>query len=237
MPIYFGGTVVLEKAFLSPHQIVGLAKKEKVNALPLVPTIVGLMLKLPHLKRYDFYQIRYITSTGQAFPSQYIRQLSELFPAAKIYSMYGLTECKRVSYLPPSEILKKPTSVGKAMPNVEVYLVGEDGQQIDRPGEVGELVVRGNNVMEGYWNLPEETSKVLRKDALGQKVLYSGDFFKFDEDKYLYFVSQKDILDYCSKNLEKHMLPKSIRFDRELPKTSNGKIDKKLLKSSSCCLV
>lgn len=290
MPVIFGGKVVLEKSFISPHQLIGLVKKEQVNALPLVPTIVSLMLKLGNLKKYDLSQVKYITSTGQAFPAQHLLKLQELFPKTKIYSMYGLTECKRVSYLPPDELLTKPYSVGKAMPNVEVYLVDEDGNKINQPDRIGELVIKGANVMQGYWNLPQETAKVLRQNERGEKVLHSGDFFKLDEDNYLYFVSRKDdmiktsgervspkeienvlyqldgiyevavygvddellgqaikivvalkedsslteesIAEYCSHCLEKHMLPKYIEIKQNLPKTNNGKIDKKLLKAS-----
>jgi long-chain acyl-CoA synthetase len=110
----------------------------------------------------------------------------------KLYSMYGLTECKRVSYLPPDQIDIRPASVGRGMPNEEVYIVNEEGQRVG-PGVIGQLVVRGSNVMKGYWDLPEETDKVLRPGAFaGERVLYTGDFFKMDEEGYLYFVGRKD---------------------------------------------
>jgi acyl-CoA synthetase (AMP-forming)/AMP-acid ligase II len=126
-------------------------------------------------------------------PSQHIYRLFELFPDAKFYSMYGLTECKRVSYLPPEELLKRPTSVGKAMPNTEAYIVNEKGERITQPGEIGELMVRGSNVMQGYWNLPEETAAVLQKGNYpGERILRTGDLFKMDEDGYLYFIGRKD---------------------------------------------
>ena len=107
--------------------------------------------------------------------------------------MYGLTECKRVTYLPPEELSKRPTSVGKAMPNTEVYIVNEQGERVTNPGETGELVIRGSNVMVGYWNLPEETAKVLKPGSYpGIRVLYSGDLFKMDDEGYLYFIARKD---------------------------------------------
>ena len=106
--------------------------------------------------------------------------------------MYGLTECKRVSYLPPDQLDIRPTSVGKGMPNEEVYIVDEDGNRVV-PGVVGELVVRGSNVMRGYWEMPEETAKRLRPGQYpGEMVLYTGDLFRMDEEGYLYFVSRKD---------------------------------------------
>ena len=123
----------------------------------------------------------------------HILGLQEIFPDAAIYSMYGLTECKRVSYLPPSELSTRPASVGRGMPNEQVYLVDEDDNVITDPDTPGELVVRGANVMMGYWELPAETARMLRPGPHPwEKVLYTGDIFTMDEDGYLYFVSRKD---------------------------------------------
>ena len=106
--------------------------------------------------------------------------------------MYGLTECKRVSYLPPEELDRRPTSVGKGMPNEQVYIVDEFGNPVP-PGDVGELVVRGSNVMLGYWNRPEETARVIRPGHFPwERVLYTGDLFTMDADGFLYFISRKD---------------------------------------------
>jgi long-chain acyl-CoA synthetase len=193
MALKFGGTVVLESSFLYLYKIIDLIVKEKVTGFPIVPTIAALLFKLKNLEEYDFSKLRYITNTAQALPPKYIDQLQKIFPHTKIYSMYGLTECKRVSYLPPEEIKKRPTSVGKAMPNTEVYIVDENENKITRPGEIGELMVRGANVMAGYWNLPEETERVLRPGPFpGERVLRTGDLFKMDEEGFLYFVSRKD---------------------------------------------
>lgn len=195
MPFKFGGTVVLEKSFIYPSQLVGLVNRQKVSGLPIVPSIIAIFLQFKSLNKYNLSGVRYITSTGQALPVNHILKLSEIFTQAKIYSMYGLTECKRVSYLPPEEILKKPTSVGKAMPNTEVYIVNKNGDKINQPFEIGELIVRGSNIMQGYWNLPEETDKVLQPGRYpGEKNLHTGDLFKMDEEGYLYFVARKDDL-------------------------------------------
>ena len=192
MPFKFGGKVVLEKSF-NPFKVINLITQEKISGLPLIPTTTAMLLKLKNLDNYDFTSLRYITSTGQVLPSKHIVRLRELFPNAKIYSMYGLTECKRVAYLPPEELLKRPTSVGKAMPNTEAYIVDEDGNRITQPGKIGELMGRGANVMQGYWNLPEQTAKVLQLGKYpGEKILRTGDLFKMDQDNYLYFVGRKD---------------------------------------------
>jgi len=193
MAFKFGGTVVLEKSFLYPYQVINLIIKEKVTGFPLVPTIAAILLQLKNLDKLDFSNLRYITNTAQALVPKHITQLQKLFPHTKIYSMYGLTECKRVSYLPPEELSKRPTSVGIAMPNVEVYIVNEKGDKINKPEEIGELVVKGPNVMKGYWNLPEETANILKPGLFpGEKVLYTGDLFKMDSEGYLYFIARKD---------------------------------------------
>jgi acyl-CoA synthetase (AMP-forming)/AMP-acid ligase II len=193
MAFKFGGTVILEKGFIFPEQIFRIIVKERVTGWPVVPTIAAMLCQQKNLSRHDFSHLRYITSTGQVLPSRHIAKLQEAFPQAKIYSMYGLTECKRVAYLPPDQITNKPESVGKAMPNTEVYIVNDEGKEINEAGIPGELVVRGSNVMQGYWNLPEATARALRPGRYsGEKALYTGDLFKKDEEGFLYFLGRKD---------------------------------------------
>jgi acyl-CoA synthetase (AMP-forming)/AMP-acid ligase II len=106
--------------------------------------------------------------------------------------MYGLTECKRVSYLPPHEIDRKPDSVGIPIPNEEVFIVDENGDEVP-PGVVGELVVRGANVMQGYWRDAEETAKRFRPGKTPHEtLLYTGDLFRKDDEGFLYFVARND---------------------------------------------
>ncbi len=193
MSAQFGGTVILEKKFLYPYAVINLLKKEKATGFPIVPTMAAILLQMEDLKNESFDNLRYITNTAAALPESHIRGLQAIFPGTDIYSMYGLTECKRVSYLPPSELERRPGSVGKGMPNEQVYLVDEEGGIITEPGREGELVVRGANVMMGYWELPEETREVLRPGPHPwERVLYTGDIFRQDEEGYLYFIARKD---------------------------------------------
>ncbi len=186
-----GGTILLERSFTYPHSTLQTMICEKVTGFPIVPTISAVLLQMD-LSAYEFPALRYITNTAAALPTGHIRRLRALFPKVRIYSMYGLTECKRVSYLPPDQIDIRPSSVGRGMPNEEVYIVDEDGRRVG-PGTVGELVVRGSNVMKGYWELPEETEQRLKPGPLpGEKVLHTGDLFQMDEEGYLYFVGRKD---------------------------------------------
>jgi len=191
MAFKFGGTVVLERSFAYPHAVLRRVVEERVTGLPLVPTMLAVLLQMD-LSKYDLRHLRYVTNTGAALPLDHVRRLRRLLPHVDVYSMYGLTECKRVSYLPPEQIDVRPESVGKAMPNEEVYLVDQHGRRVG-PNTAGELVVRGSNVMKGYWELPEETDRVLRPGPLpGERVLHTGDLFRMDEAGYLYFVGRKD---------------------------------------------
>jgi amino acid adenylation domain-containing protein len=197
MGFKLGATVILEKTFLYPYKIIETILKEKVTGFPIVPTISAILLQMEDIKRHNFNHLRYITNTAASLPVTHIQKLREFFPKTKIYSMYGLTECKRVSYLPPEQLDIRQTSVGKAMPNTEVYIVDENGNSVGT-GIIGELVVRGSNVMRGYWKMPEETAKKLRPGLCpGEMVLYTGDLFKMDEEGYLYFIARKDDIIKC----------------------------------------
>lgn len=191
MAFKVGATVVLERSFAYPHALLEVMLRERITGLPIVPTIAAILLQLD-LSSYAFPDLRYITNTAAALPTDHIRRLRELFPSVRIYSMYGLTECKRVSYLPPEQLDVRPTSVGRGMPNEEVYIVDENGDRV-APGVIGELVVRGSNVMKGYWELPEATDRMLKPGPLpGERVLHTGDLFWADEEGYLYFFGRKD---------------------------------------------
>lgn len=187
-----GATLVLEKSFVYPYQTVQAIERERVTGFAGVPTVFAMLLALKDIRTRDFSSVRYVTNTAAALPPRHILQLKEVFPQSRIYSMYGITECKRVSYMPPEELDERPTSVGKGMPNEEVFIVDERGNRVG-PGVVGELVVRGSNLMMGYWEMPEENEKVLKPGKYpGERVLYTGDLFSMDEEGYLYFVARKD---------------------------------------------
>lgn len=191
MGVMFGGTVVFE-SFQFPVKVLQIIEKERVTGFPLVPTVAAFLLKLKDLSKFDLSSLRYMTNTGAALPVEHIRRLRGILPQVKLFSMFGLTECKRVSYLPPEEIDRRPASVGKAIPNCEVFILDDEGRELG-PEEVGELVIRGSNVMRGYWNAPELTARTYRPGRIpGEIVLYSGDYFRKDEEGFLYFLGRKD---------------------------------------------
>ncbi len=195
--IMFGGTVVLEKSFIYMHNVLQRIPEMSITGFPFVPTILSMMLKLQDIEKYNLDSLRYVTNAGAALPIPYIKKFRTLFPKISLYSMYGLTECVRVSYLSPDKIDALPGSAGRSMPNCEVLLINEAGNECS-PGETGELVVRGANVMKGYWNAPEKTARVFRQDRYsGETLLYTGDFFKQDDEGYLFFIGRKDDLINC----------------------------------------
>src|SRR3954471_12388276 len=187
-----GARLVLERSFTFPAQVLKAMVDEGVTGFPGVPTIFAVLAELKNLKDYDFSKIRFVTNTAAALPVKHILILRDLFPAARIYSMYGLTECKRCTYLPPEDIDRKPTSVGIAIPNTELWIVDEEGNRVG-PNVVGQLVIRGATVMKGYWEKPEATAAKLKPGPVpGEQVLWTGDLCRLDEEGYLYFVARMD---------------------------------------------
>lgn len=192
MAIKLGATLILEKSFAFPQAVFDLMRAEKVTGFPIVPTMSAIMMQMKDLAAGFLPDLRYITNTAAQLPVPHIAFLQRVIPDAEIYSMYGMTECKRCTWLPPHMISQKPESVGIALPNSEVYLVDEQGGEVP-VGEAGEMVVRGPNVMQGYWNNPEASAEVLRTGRNPwEKVLYTGDLLRMDADGYYYFVGRKD---------------------------------------------
>jgi acyl-CoA synthetase (AMP-forming)/AMP-acid ligase II len=154
--------------------------------------MAAVIAQMRDLKPGMFPSLRYITNAAAALPTAHIQKIQELFPSAQFFSMYGLTECNRGLFLPPSELAARPASVGVAIPGTEAYVVDESGAKLP-PGRVGELVIRGPHVMKGYWENPEATAKALRPGPYPwENVLHTGDLFRKDEDGFLYFVSRMD---------------------------------------------
>lgn len=192
MSFKVGATVVLERNFSFPMKVLARMQERRVTIFPGVPTMFAMLLALGSIEKFDLGSVRIVTNTAAALSEAHIGRVRALFPQASLFSMYGLTECKRVTYLPPEQLDVRPTSVGRGMPNEEVWLVDEHGERLPN-GSTGELVVRGSNVMRGYWEKPAETAHRLRPGPLpGEMVLYTGDIFRTDSEGWLYFVSRRD---------------------------------------------
>jgi len=196
--VYVAGTLVLQRS-LFPADICRALNRHDITGMAAVPTLwLQLLQRHSPFAQTTFPHLRYITNTGGAFPVFAVKRYRELLPHVRLYLMYGLSESFRSSYLPPELVERHPESMGRAIPECELFVVSHDGK-ICAPGEVGELVHRGPTVALGYWNDPDATAKVFRPDPFdpsesARPVVYSGDLVRWDENGLLYFVGRRDQL-------------------------------------------
>ena len=279
-----GATLYLVPDMTIPGLLLKMIAKEQITIVPGVPTLFSLLHQYSQFFRYSLAQVRMVTNTGAALGKNHIQMIKEIFLQARLFSMYGLTECKRCTYLPPEDIEHKPDSVGIAIPNTRIWIANEQDQPL-APYQVGQLVVEGETVMQGYWNKPEETAKKLKMGKL-----FTGDYGYLDEQGYFYFqgrldevikyrgqklspreiesvlerlpgviecavigewhaehltlmaylvvakktnFTETDVLAHCRQHLSAYQIPTKMFFIDHLPKTDNGKINKKLLQTPS----
>jgi amino acid adenylation domain-containing protein len=190
-----GATLYLHDLAL-PNDLFAFLAQESITALPVMPVIISKMfdkrLKLA-AGAFDFSALRYVCSTGGRLSEDMLMDLKTTFPRARIYSMFGLTEAFRSTYLDPDKLDSHPTSIGKSIPDCQVMVLDEAGEECP-PNVVGELVHRGATVSKGYWRDPENTAKVFRTHPRfpGESLVFSGDRVYRDEEGYLYFVARGD---------------------------------------------
>jgi long-chain acyl-CoA synthetase len=193
MGLGVGATVVIERQAAFPIKLAEGLARERVTVLPGVPTLFASLLNLPSLADHDLSAIRLVTNAAAALPVREVRRLRAALPHARLLLMYGMTECKRISWLPAEEVDRRPDSVGRGMTGQDHWLADEHGVPLPSgaAGATGELVVRGPHVMQGYWRRPDETAERLRDGPAGCE-LHTGDLFRADALGYLYFVARLD---------------------------------------------
>jgi len=195
-----GARVVLLN-YLLPRDVIRVLEREKVTGLTAVPPLYLQLTQLEWPATITEH-LRYFANTGGRMPRETLIALRQRLPKSKPFLMYGLTEAFRSTYLPPSEVDKRPDSIGKAIPNAEILVLREDGSPC-APNEPGELVHRGALVGMGYWNDPEKTAeryKPLPVHAPGREAglvlpeiaVFSGDTVRMDEEGFLYFIGRRD---------------------------------------------
>jgi acyl-CoA ligase (AMP-forming) (exosortase A-associated) len=191
-----GAHVVLMN-YLLPGDVVRLCARHGVTGLTCVPPL-WIQIADQAWPGKSASTMRYFANTGGKLPKPTLDRLRTHFPHAKPFLMYGLTEAFRSTYLDPTEVDRRPDSIGKAIPNAEILVVRPDGTRCGA-GEEGELVHRGALVAMGYWNDPERMAERFRpapgRDASWRTpeiAVWSGDTVVADEEGYLYFVGRKD---------------------------------------------
>ena len=196
--LYVGGCLVIQRSVL-PADICNTLVREKVTGMGCVPMLWQQLAseRSPFVKN-QFPYLRYITNTGGRMPESITRMFRRVHPRVQIFLMFGLTEAFRSTFLPPEQVDVRPTSIGKAIPNVEILVLNERGEECG-PGEVGELVHRGANIAMGYWRDGRATAERFRpapfqqgKEGIPETAVFSGDYVKRDEEGFLYYIGRRD---------------------------------------------
>jgi acyl-CoA ligase (AMP-forming) (exosortase A-associated) len=185
--------------FALPAALVQEAQAERITGLAGVPTM-WMHLAAMEWPAAVAKSLRYITNSGGVMPQAVLARLRAALPDTQVFCMYGFTEAFRSTYLEPSELDRRPGSIGKAIPGQEIFVLRADGTPC-APGEVGELVHRGSLVTLGYWRDPEKSARRFRalpprlsEIPRSEIAVWSGDLARTDEDGYLYFVARGDDL-------------------------------------------
>lgn len=198
---FHSGARVVLLNYLMPRDVLKAMDREGVTGLTAVPPLYIPLAQLEWPATIN-ENLRYFANTGGRMPRETLNLLRQRAPQASPFLMYGLTEAFRSTYLPPSEVDRRPDSIGKAIPNAEILVLREDGSPCS-PEEPGELVHRGALVGMGYWNDAEKTAeryKLLACDAPGRQpglqlpeyAVFSGDTVRTDAEGFLYFIGRRD---------------------------------------------
>jgi acyl-CoA ligase (AMP-forming) (exosortase A-associated) len=197
-----GATLVLQRSRLPGDLLRGLRRHE-ITGVTGVPPLWALLLRSAKaIQEEPLESLRYIANTGGRIPQANLDELRRLLEPSgtKIYLMYGLTEAFRSTYLPPEEIERGSSCIGKAIPNTEILVINNEGREC-APEEPGELVHRGPTVAMGYWGNEEATLEAYRPNPLAspelldvERVVYSGDTVRRDKEGYLYFIGREDAM-------------------------------------------
>ena len=281
--------------YLLPRDVIRMVVQERITGLAAVPSL-WIQLAQQKWPETAINCLRYLTSSGGKMPPEITAQLQAQLKHTQIYLMYGLTEAFRSTYLAPDQVMHRPDSIGKAIPNADILVVRSDGQLCE-DNEPGELVHRGSLVAMGYWNDAEKTAQrfkpcpnTITEIPQIELAVWSGDTVVRDEEGYLYFLHRQDdmikisgyrvsptevesvlyqsnqvsdvtvfgsphptlgeaiiavispatnknidlkaLTSLCKQQLPNFMLPAHFEIMPVLPKTANGKIDRKQLQQA-----
>ncbi|HQS96965.1 MAG: AMP-dependent synthetase [Novosphingobium sp. 35-62-5] len=185
-PFLGGGKVVIMRRW-DAEEAARLIEAEQISMFSAVPTMLWDILHRARVDGASLVSLRNIGSGGQALPVNLVEEVHALCPHAQIGTGYGMTECSgAIAQAVGPDFMARPAAAGRVLPMVEVRIEGPDGTILP-PGKTGEIVVRGAQVMSGYWNRPDETAAVLTPDGW----LRTGDVGLVDDDGYVFIVDRK----------------------------------------------
>jgi acyl-coenzyme A synthetase/AMP-(fatty) acid ligase len=293
-----GATIVLVPEGIStfPIKLAEFIEENRIGVWYSVPSVLSMLVLYGNLQKYQFSNLRLILFAGEVFPVKYLKELIRAIPQAEYYNLYGPTETNVCTFYHVRELAPEsmePVPIGKACANTEAFAVNEKDEIIKRPGEVGELYVRGSSVAQGYWGDSEKTRSLFLPNRFQsyyeEKIYKTGDLVTLDDRGNYLYIGRKDHMiksrgyrielgeietvlyshpkvkeavviaipddlignkikafvvphntgsltkmeleKYCSERIPSYMLPSIIEFRYSLPKTSTGKVDRKLLAS------
>jgi acyl-CoA synthetase (AMP-forming)/AMP-acid ligase II len=190
-----GGTLLVAR-YPVASQSVQLLRDEGATILAAVPPLWTQLLGTPAFVEQPISSLRQMQNAGGHLPRELVRRLRMAQPQATLLLQYGMTEVVRSTFLSADQVDRRPDSIGKAMPGTEILVLREDLTP-SAPGELGELVHRGPTVALGYLNDPEATARTFRTypfddPSATERVVFTGDMVRRDDEGYLYFVSRRD---------------------------------------------
>jgi long-chain acyl-CoA synthetase len=172
------------------HFIINMLKTYKPGAVVNVPTVFFELMKKPEFKKLDLSELKWCLSAAAPFPPEHIGELESIIGKGNFIELYGMTETSPVTCCNPRYGEKKPSSIGMPFPDTEFRLVDPETGQLAKPGEPGEIAIRGPQLMKEYYNQPEETANAIRDGWM-----FTGDVARMDEDGYFYIVDRvKDMV-------------------------------------------
>ncbi len=193
---WYAGGCVVPLDYLVPRDVMKAVDKHAITTLAAVPPLWVQLTELEWPGEVAG-NLRRLTNSGGALTSDLVKKLRALFPAARLFAMYGLTEAFRSTFLDPALVDANPTSIGKAIPHAEILVVNDAGQ-IAADNEEGELVHCGPLVAHGYWQDAERTAErykpAPKESRYGGMAVWSGDRVRRDADGLLYFVGRRDAM-------------------------------------------
>lgn len=197
IPNTFAGSKIIMMYRWNPERALELIEREKVTSFGGVPTMVWQVLNSHDFPMRDTSSVKLITYGGAPCPPELVRKIKENFPMGSPSNGYGLTETSSVATMNSGDdYLEKPDSVGLPLPVVELAVVNDSGDQLG-PNQVGELIIKGPNVVNGYWNKPQAT-----RDSFRDGWFYSGDLAYVDEEDFVYIVDRaKDMVIRGGENI------------------------------------